>query len=323
MGIFGLGKSTPQPSTVRQPAALPRTQGPAPASPRAAAATPVKSAVPAAGRSSLDPFSDGLQRRSSPVDAVAEVYRQAGCAVEPHRKGGGYEVLPGPASAMPDEVIPAKWSGPVKQPAEKKEEPPVTAALIVEECGKRIRRSTRDSLFIGSLVYRWILKQPERAPDCQFGRNGALEHLREKLLAAKYDEGSCRVDRDLRCYHLVNQLGEAKGLAISAIRHLLPLLEKEQAKERPKLKTAYADAARALWQRMHAEKLTAAAVRIEVLRILPAKPPRDDRRQKSRQAVTVLRLIPMLTAEERREAMRALREADAAAKLRPAAAIAG
>lgn len=307
--VRGLGwrKADPNESIpVRQPAALPRPIASSPASSPAGTSAPVKSAVPAAGG-------------SLPPEA------------RPYAKGAGSWVPPGtsPGPTVATEVISgAPGEIPVKahvrKPAAVQEEPEPTADSIVEEVGKRNRRNTRDSLSIGWMVYRFILHQPERPADAQFGRNGALEHLRERFLAAKYDEGSCRVDRDLRCYHLVYQFGgDARGVNISVIRTMLPLLEKEQGKERPKLKEAYVDAARALWQRAVAEKLTAAAVRIEVLKILPAKRPRDVRQQKSRQAVTVLRLIPMLSPEERRLALRAIREADAAAKLQPAAAIAG
>jgi hypothetical protein len=64
-------------------------------------------------------------------------------------------------------------------------------------------------------------------------------------------------------------------------------------------------------------------VRIEVLKILPVKRPRDDRQQRSRQAVTILRLIPTLSVEELAEVIRAAKQARSTAKEQPAAAIAG
>jgi hypothetical protein len=325
-GILGAGWRKPETKhatqPVRQPAALQRNDATAASSPPAA--SPQVKHAPAAGpghtgcpdpivRTSPEKYGraiapDATQGTGCPrLPAAAEVPSKAHDVV----LGGG----PG------EVVVKSHLRGAPAVPAQ---EPEVTADFIVEEVGKRNRRNTRDSLSIGRWVYKFILNQPERAPDAQFGRQGALEHLREKFLAARYDGACCRVDRDLRCYHLVTEFGgDAKGVNISVIRTMTPLLEKEQAKERPKLKAAYAESAKILWIRAVNEKLSAAAVRIEVLKILPAKRPRDDRQQKSRQAVTVLRLIPMLSAEERRQAMRALREADAAAKSQPAAAIAG
>jgi hypothetical protein len=250
----------------------------------------------------------------------------------PYAKGAGVYVPPGTATGpivAEDVVLAAPGEIVVKSylrgaPAAPKEEPEPTADLIVEECSKRIRRNTRDSLAIGNMVYRFILRQPERPADAQFGRKGALEHLRGKLLAARLDEGSCRVDRDVRCYHLVHVFGgDSKGVNISVIRSMLPLLAKEEGKDRPALKEATAQAAKILWVRAVNEKLTAAAVRIEVLKILPAKRPRDDRQQKSRQAVTVLRLLPLLSVEELAEVIRAAKLARSTVKEQPAAAIAG
>jgi hypothetical protein len=250
----------------------------------------------------------------------------------PYAKGAGVYVPPGTANGpivAEDVVLAAPGEIVVKSylrgaPAAPKEEPEPTADLIVEECSKRIRRNTRDSLAIGNMVYRFILRQPERPADAQFGRKGALEHLRGKLLAARLDEGSCRVDRDVRCYHLVHVFGgDSKGVNISVIRSMLPLLAKEEGKDRPALKEATAQAAKILWVRAVNEKLTAAAVRIEVLKILPAKRPRDDRQQKSRQAVTVLRLLPLLSVEELAEVIRAAKLARSTVKEQPAAAIAG
>ena len=315
-GILGAGwrkPETKQPTQpVRQPAALQRNDATAVSSPPAASPQ-VKHAAPAAGG---DPLV-----RTSP-----EKY---GRAIAPDVTGPR---LPAPAESplkAHDVVLGGPGEIPVKAhvrnaAAVPKEEPEPTADLIVEECGKRIRRSTRDSLYIGSLVYRFILKQPERPADAQFGRKGALEHLRGKLLAARLDEGSCRVDRDVRCYHLVHVFGgDSKGVNISVIRSMLPLLGKEEGKDRPALKEATAQAAKILWVRAVNEKLTAAAVRLEVLKLLPAKQPRDDRQRKSRQAVTVLRLLPLLSVEELAEVIRAAKLARSTVKEQPAAAIAG
>ena len=225
----------------------------------------------------------------------------------------------------PPQATPAKPPvTPAGKPAEKAaEKKPVTAADIVKQYGENIRRSTHRALYVGGLVYTWIVNQPERAPDAQFDRAGAIRHLRKKLQEARHDERSCRIERDLRCYHLVHRLGgEAESLPISAIRQLLPLLEREKDSERPKLKPAYAEQTKALWARMLAEKLPADVVRDLVLKILPAKSPVGDEHRQSRQAATVMRLIPTLSAEERRQAMRVLREVEAQAKTQPAAAIA-
>ena len=100
-----------------------------------------------------------------------------------------------------------------------------------------------------------------------------LKILRKALIDAKYDRRSCRVDRDLRCYHVARLLaGEADSLSISAIREMQPLIERDRtAIERWQLVPAYAEQAKALWARMLAEKLSGDAVRLAVQQDPPSE----------------------------------------------------
>ena len=165
-------------------------------------------------------------------------------------------------------------------------------------------------MFVGRLVHIWIQRQPERPTDEQLDRASALKILRKALIEAKYDRRSCRVDRDLRCYHVARLLGgDAESLSISAIREMQPLVERDKtAIERWQLVPAYAEAAKALWARMLAEKLSGDAVRLAVDKILHPNPlPLETQRKKSRLA-RLLKILPVLSIEELAQLIRRAKE---------------
>ncbi|MGO9115751.1 MAG: hypothetical protein ACLP9L_41625 [Thermoguttaceae bacterium] len=195
------------------------------------------------------------------------------------------------------ELVPVKAHlrpTPGSKPAEKT---PITAEAIVKEYGRNERHTTHRALFVGGLVHSWLLRQPERPADEQLDRSSALKVLRRKLLEAKYDRRSCRIDRDLRCYHAARLLGgEAESLSISAIREVLPLIERHKESQRWQLLPAYAEVTKLLWARMLAEKLSGDVVRVEVRKILPARS-LPMRRKKVRLAA-ILRAVPALKREE-------------------------
>ena len=205
----------------------------------------------------------------------------------------------------------------VAEPAAEKgvnERLPVTREAIVKEYGKNERQSTRRTLFVGRLVHIWIQRQPERPADEQLDRASALKILRKALTDAKYDRRSCRVDRDLRCYHVARLLaGDAESLSISAIREMQPLVERDKtgdktAIEHWQLVPAYAEAAKALWARMLAEKLSGDAVRLAVDKILHPNPlPLEVQRKKSRLA-RLLKILPVLSIEELAQLIRRAKE---------------
>jgi hypothetical protein len=192
-----------------------------------------------------------------------------------------------------------------EKPVEK-EKLPITREAIVKEYGKNERQTTRRILFVGGLVHNWILRQPDRPANEQLDRASALKILRRALIEARYDRRSCRVDRDLRCYHVARLLGgEAESLSISAIREMQPLIERlKNEAERWQLVPAYAEAAGNLWSRMLQEKLSGDAVRIEVEKLLHPNPlPLESQRKKSRLS-RLRKTLAELSIEELKQVVR-------------------
>ena len=274
-----------------------------------------KQATAAAATRPPQPSAPASADTSPPALAIPPKPASAAPAVEVWERGdkharGVYVEAPG--------LVPVKGhvrAAPgtaVAETAEKgvNERLPVTREAIVKEYGKNERQSTRRTLFVGRLVHIWIQRQPERPADEQLDRASALKILRKALIDAKYDRRSCRVDRDLRCYHVTRLLGgEAESLSISAIREMQPLVERDKtASERWQLVPAYAEAAKALWARMLAEKLSGDAVRLAVDKILHPNPlPLEVQRKKSRLA-RLLKILPVLSIEELAQLIRRAKE---------------
>jgi hypothetical protein len=84
---------------------------------------------------------------------------------------------------------------------------------------------------------------------------------------------AARLDRFVACYWIATALGwdDAWRIRYAALRELLPLFGRNAATEEYCLRPSLAAATRALWARMVAEKLPAAAVHEEVQKIRPAQ----------------------------------------------------
>jgi hypothetical protein len=215
------------------------------------------------------------------------------------------------AAATP-ELVEVKGHVRAAPGAADKEKKPVTLEVIIEEYSKLLRLTTRRHIFLGSLVSSWITRQPDRPAKEQLPRAAAIMVIEQRLATEGLDPGECNANRDLKCFHTTRLLGGDFGsLAFSAIRHVHKLVERDKTTERWRLRPEHADQARALWVRMLKEHLTAAAVKIEVDKIIPKK---ADKRAAtwSRQTATVLKLLPHLSAGElvavRTELLRCLRE---------------
>jgi hypothetical protein len=254
-----------------------------------------QAAIPPAVDPPQSPVSAAPFEQSAPDTIVRTRLEKHGGAIAPELGSQTIPVkshvraAPGAAAAKPVE----------------KEKQPVTAEAIVREYGKNERQTTHRALFVGSLVNSWLIHQPERPADEQLDRASALKILRRKLLQAKFDHRSCRIDRDLRCYHAARLLGgDADSLAISAIREILPLIRRDRETSRWELLPNHAEACRGLWARMLAERISADAVRQEVDRILHPNPlPLETQRKKSRLS-RLHKTLAELSIEELKQVVR-------------------
>lgn len=256
-------KPAAQQSPARQPVAPSRKEASTAASPPAAIAT-VKAGVPVAGHSS--------------TDAVAEVYRQAGCSVEPHRKGGGYYVDPAPGSVAD---IPVKRPGPLPEPAAprpadtvvkthtRKPAEPTTLEVVLDQ----FRLHELRPLSLGKFCWEWLTHQPEFSEAEQLTRSEALVRIREGLVRQQQISHAARLDRFILVYWIATELGWASAwkLKYAAIRELQPMFGRNAANEEYCLRPDKAEVTRELWGRMLAEHLTAEQVRAEVAKIRPPK----------------------------------------------------
>ena len=194
------------------------------------------------------------------------------------------------------------------------EKPPVTLDAIVDQYRRTLRYTTRRHIYMGGLVDSWVRKQPERQE--QLPRAAAMIVIEQRFATERLDAAECRPHRDLKCYHAARLLGgDGESVVWSALRHVLKLVERRDY-DHWQLRPASADSARALWARMLAGGMTADQVKAEVDRILPPKAARSSKASWSRQAATVLKIVPHLSAEElvavRLEVQRLLKQAKSA-----------
>ena len=184
-------------------------------------------------------------------------------------------------------------------PSEPAEKRPVTLDAIIEEYRKTVRSGTKRHVLLGRMVNAWIQKQPERPPKEQLPRAAAIIVIEERILAEGLDPGECDANRDLKCYHTTRLLGgDFESLTFSAIRHCHKFVERDAASEHWRVRPQYREQVKTLWARMLAEHLTAAVVKAEIDKIFPPKAAKNQP-QWSRQASTVLRLLPILSPDER------------------------
>ncbi|MFZ1978251.1 MAG: hypothetical protein WAV76_09880 [Bacteroidota bacterium] len=210
----------------------------------------------------------------------------------PYRKGAGVFVPPGTASGpiaagdvdaeRPTAEIPVKAhvrTVPAKPAPEKSLLPEsITLELLVAEFGKAQRGTTHEVLLLGALCEFWIREQ--LAKRTALDRATAIKKIREELAAAKLEKKEARVDLFIRCYWVATLLGgwradnkdsrvAARQVAFSTLR-LFPVLI-ERHGDRWQLVPRYAEAAKALWARTIAEKLSVQTVDQEISKILPAR----------------------------------------------------
>jgi hypothetical protein len=174
----------------------------------------------------------------------------------------------------------------------------VTLDLIVTKWLEDQRKTTHRGLQLGEMVEIWLRAQPDRPANEKLDRASALKVIRSRLIAAGVERRSCRVDRYLRCYEASRLFGgDVESLSISAIREVLPLIERDKASGKYRIVPTHAEAARALWARMLAEKISADAVRSAVQKILP---PKSIALRKHRPVKVgfVLKLLPRLPAAD-------------------------
>jgi len=168
----------------------------------------------------------------------------------------GRAVVDPPPVASP--LVPVKNH--VRGMAEKK---PLTREVLLHEF--RLHEST--PLRLGKLVYLWSHALPET------DRAGALQRLKEDLLADDQVTAAGRVDRFVALYWVARLLGwqEAQKVRVGAIRELCRLIARNPANDEWQIRASCETGTRDLWGRMVKERLTAAVVRTEVLKIRPSR----------------------------------------------------
>ncbi len=236
-----------------------------------------------------DPSSSRPPAGASPTSPAAAGVVPPGAVppgAVPYGHGAGYRVPPAdlakPTDQAPTAVVPVKahLRNVPAQPAAEKSliAGAVTLEMLVAEFRRAQRISTQRVLLLGALCERWVRQQ--LAARTALDRATAIKKIREELAAAKLEKKECRVDLYIRCHAAAVLLGKweaeshdsrqaSNELAFSALR-LFPLLI-ERKGNTWQLIPAHAEAARALWARAIAEKLSAHAVDEEITRILPAR----------------------------------------------------
>ena len=218
-------------------------------------------------------------------------------SARPYAKGAGFHVPPGTANGpiLLDDSPPSPLERSETQTpsaesaaAETAKKAPgaqrVTAEMIIERRLRSEASSTREDLAHGKRCNLWVRCQPERPTNEQLDRAAAVRTLTRLMLAGKCDRKSCRVNRFIGCYHVSRLFGgDAESLTITAIREMIPLIERDPKTDAWSISEATAAAARALWQRMLGERLTGDVVRQEVEKIRHPDPlPLEQQRRKTR-----------------------------------------
>jgi hypothetical protein len=143
--------------------------------------------------------------------------------------------------------------------------PPVTREYVVRKYRLRQIRDSQETIALGRLADEWVSHQPNRAE--------AIQELHDALVADGTVGEAARLSRDIGCYWVSRLLGEetAKMLPVSALRLFLPFLTRNLATHQWELRATHADKVRDVWSRAGAEKLSAAAVRQQILQFRPAR----------------------------------------------------
>ncbi len=258
-----------------------------PSPPVSAAAQPEK---PAAGAAAVVP----------PSAEVPEVWERG----DKYARGA----VPKPTAIAADVVMVKGHERALPGTVEKAKEP-LTLDVLVKEFERDQEQTTARALRLGRLSDSWIREQSERPEESKLDRASAIKVVRRRLAQAKIDAW---VDRYIRCFWVAQLFGgKAGGLSFSAIREMQPFVSRDRDTEKWRVVTTYETAARALWEKMLAEKLPVAEVRAEVRKILPAKS-LPIRRKKIKFAV-LLKAVPTISREERLALIRRCEEENARA----------
>jgi hypothetical protein len=177
---------------------------------------------------------------------------------------------------------------------------PVTREYVVRKYRLRQIRDSQETIALGRLADEWVSHQTNRAE--------AIQELHDALVADGTVGEAARVSRDIGCYWVSRLLGEetAKTLPVSALRLFLPFLTRNLATQQWELRATHADKVRDVWSRAGAEKLSAAAVRQQILAFRPAR--KKSERRKRGPLARILKALRALGPTELTDVMAACQE---------------
>jgi hypothetical protein len=137
----------------------------------------------------------------------------------------------------------------------------ITKERVLEE----VRRADLRPLWIGRYAYLWSSTQPDR---CE-----ALRELKRDLVRDDFISVAARLDQYIVVYFVAWLLGwdEAQSLRLEAMKALRRLVAQNKATGEYQLRRQCERPARALWGQMVRQRMTGAAVRAAVNKILPRK----------------------------------------------------
>ena len=137
----------------------------------------------------------------------------------------------------------------------------ITKERVLEE----VRRADLRPLWIGRYAYLWSSTQPDRS--------AALRELKGDLVRDDFISVAARLDQYIVVYFVAWLLGwdEAQLLRLEAMKAMRRLVAQNKATGEYQLRRQCERPARALWRQMVASRMTGAAVRAAVEKILPSK----------------------------------------------------
>ncbi len=137
----------------------------------------------------------------------------------------------------------------------------ITKERVLEE----VRRADLRPLWIGRYAYLWSSTQPDRSE--------ALRELKGDLVRDDFISVAARLDQYIVVYFVAWLLGwdEAQLLRLEAMKAMRRLVAQNKATGEYQLRRQCERPARALWRQMVASRMTGAAVRAAVEKILPSK----------------------------------------------------
>ncbi len=194
---------------------------------------------------------------------------------------------PGPVAAA---SLPAA-AGPAPPPAAA---PRVTLGRLVAAWLAADQATTARVVHLGYWADQWVAEQARHA----VARPAAIRHIVERLKAEGLRGEALRVNRIIALYWVVHLFGSkpAKTLPVSTLRALLPLIKRQPRTGQWAIRAALSAQSRALWAWILAEKPTAAAVRLKVLELRPARVAPPSRSKPAR--LLILRRLADLSIDD-------------------------